>query len=83
MGEKKQQMVTPMVENVNFSVPGICRSSLINYECFNKNCKYMHIKGTKRQRPNTEKAAIPTMLKGKVNLTYAEECHPQLIEKVN
>ena len=28
-------MIDPMVENVN------------KHECFNKNCKYLHIKGTK------------------------------------
>ena len=59
-----------------FLHPRICRTSLNKYQCFNKNSKYMHIKGTKWQRLNNENAT-PTMPKGTGNLTFA------VIEKIN
>jgi hypothetical protein len=65
-----------------FLHPRICRTSLNKHECFNENCKYMHIKGTKRQRPKNENIT-PTIPKGTGNLTYAEACRPQPIETIN
>ena len=37
-----------------FLHPKVCRTSINKHECFNDNCKFMHIKGTKRQKPINE-----------------------------
>ena len=37
--------------NCTFFHPKICHTSLNTRECFNENCQYTHIKGTKRTKP--------------------------------
>ena len=64
-----------------FLYPKVCRTSINKQECFNDNCKFMHInlKGTKRQKPINENITSQTNPQGQGsgNLTYAEACRTQ------
>ena len=41
-------------ENCSFFHPKLCRNSVRTLTCFNENCKFVHLKSTKRQRDHRE-----------------------------
>ena len=75
--ETKQKNGCSKGRTCEFLHPKVCRTSINKHECFNDNCKFMHIKGTKRQKPINENITGQTNPKEPGNLAYAEACRTQ------
>ena len=46
-------------KNCNYYHPRICKDSLTKRECFNKECKFDHLKFTRRKKEDTQKDEVP------------------------